>query len=331
MRILITGGNGFLGRKLAGRLLNPAGQDARKAGPAVDELVLLDVQPGSEAPEGATVMTGDLCDNAVQRQLRAQAFDSVFHLAAVVSAAAEADFDLGMRVNLEGTRALLEVCRSYERAPRFVFASSIAAFGHAPPVVEDDTPARPQSSYGSQKAIGELLVNDYSRKGFVEGCSVRLPTVVVRPGRPNAAASSFASSILREPLMGERAVCPVPLEQGLWIASPKAVVENLVHAHDVDPAAWHDDHTLNLPGITVRVSEMLEALERAGGDRGLIEHVPDERIARLVRTWPAVIRTARADAMGFHCDSGIDAIIRAYIDEDMPPRQPSRTVGASTA
>lgn len=304
MTILITGGNGFLGRRLAQRLLAEGGH----------EVTLLDIQAGPDLPPGASAIVGDLGDPAVQEQLRSRGFDSVFHLAAVVSAAAEADFDLGMRVNLDGTRALLEICRDLPSPPRLVFASSVAVFGHAPALVEDDTPARPQSSYGTQKAIGELLVNDYSRKGFVRGCSLRLPTVVVRPGKPNLAASSFASGIIREPLAGQRAACPVPLEQPLWVTSPAQVVANLLHAHGLDQDAWEDDRTVNLPGISVTVADMIAALERAGGDPSLIDHRPDERIARIVASWPGAMNTARADRLGFGRDAGIDAIVRAYVE-----------------
>jgi len=309
MKTLITGGNGFLGRKLAQRLL---------AEGRVTELVLLDVQDGPPLPDGAASLIGDLCDATTQDRIRHGAFDSVFHLAAVVSAAAEADFELGMRVNVDGTRALLDACRAMPRPPRFVFASSVAVFGFAPPVVEDDTPARPQSSYGAQKAIGELMVNDYSRKGFIQGCALRLPTVVVRPGKPNLAASSFASGIIREPLNGERSTCPVPEELPLWISSPRTVVGNLLHAHDLPPEAWQDDRTLNLPGITARVAEMIAALERAGGDSTLIDRTPDERIARIVRSWPGAMRTTRADQLGFQRDEGIDAIVRSYLADDKP-------------
>lgn len=307
MKTLITGGNGFLGRKLAQRLLT----EKRTA-----DLVLLDVQDGPPLPAGASSLIGDLCDTAIQQRIRDTAFDSVFHLAAVVSSAAEADFDLGLRVNVDGTRALLEACRAMPTPPRFVFASSVAVFGHAPPVVEDDTPARPQSSYGTQKAIGELLVNDYSRKGFMHGCALRLPTVVVRPGKPNLAASSFASGIIREPLNGEPAVCPVPEDLPLWISSPRTVVGNLLHAHGLPPEAWENDRTLNLPGIGVRVAEMIAALERAGGNSALIDRTPDERIARIVQSWPGAMRTTRADRLGFQRDAGIDAIVQAYIADD---------------
>ena len=314
MKVLITGGNGFLGRKLAQRLLADGGH----------EVTLLDIHAGADLPPGASAIVGDLCDPAVQDQLRRRGFDSVFHLAAVVSAAAEADFDLGMRVNVDGTRALLEVCRDLPAPPRLVFASSVAVFGHAPPLVRDDTPARPQSSYGAQKAIGELLVNDYSRKGFIHGCSLRLPTVVVRPGKPNLAASSFASGIIREPLSGERSVCPVPVDLALWIASPARVVANLLHAHGLAPEAWEDDRTLNLPGMSVTVGGMIAALEKAGGDSSLIDHRPDERIARIVASWPADMETARADRLGFGRDTCIDAIVQAYVEEDMPKRDNTR-------
>ena len=232
MRIVITGGCGFLGRRVALRLLER---------PDIDELVLFDNAPSAlPLPEDRrlTPVTGDIADRATVRGVITPGTDSVFHLAAVVSGEAEADTDLGYRVNLDGTRAVLNACRALRTCPRVVFASSLAVYGGAlPPVVGDDTALAPQTSYGAQKAIGELLVNDYTRKGFIDGRAVRLPTVVVRPGRPNRAASSFASSMIREPLSGVEAVCPVSPDTVMALASPRRVVDGLLRAHDLPGAA----------------------------------------------------------------------------------------------
>src|SRR5947199_923437 len=229
MRIVITGGCGFLGRRVAIRLL----EQGSALGP-VDELVLFDnAAPALPLPEDKRIrlVTGDIADRDTVRGLIAPGTDAVFHLAAIVSGQAEADTDLGYRVNLDGTRAVLDGCRALGSTPRLVFASSLAVYGgKLPPAVGDDTALTPQTSYGTQKAIGELLVNDSSRKGFIDGRAVRLPTVVVRPGLPNRAASTFASSMLREPLAGKDAVCPVSPDTVMALASPRRIVEGLVHA-----------------------------------------------------------------------------------------------------
>src|SRR5208283_5052142 len=224
MRIVITGGCGFLGRRLALLLLDKG----CKSG-TIDEMVLFDNAPSAlplpDDDRRVHVVTGDIADRATVRNLIAPGTDAVFHLAAIVSGQAEADTDLGYRVNLDGTRAVLEACRALGTCPRLVFASSLAVYGGAlPPAVGEDTPLTPQTSYGTQKAIGELLVNDYSRKRFVDGRVLRLPTVVVRPGRPNRAASTFASSIIREPLSGQEAVCPVSPDTVMALASPRRIV-----------------------------------------------------------------------------------------------------------
>src|SRR5271155_2289750 len=237
MRIVITGGCGFLGRRLALLLLERGSSLG-----LIDELVLFDNAPSAlPLPDDkrVTLATGDIADRETVRQLLMPGAEAVFHLAAVVSGQAEADTDLGYRVNVDGTRAVLDACRALGTCPRLIFASSLAVYGGVlPPAVGDDTALTPQTSYGTQKALGELLVNDYSRKGFVDGRALRLPTVVVRPGRPNRAASTFASSIIREPLSGEDAVCPVTPDTVMALASPRRIVEGLVHALGLSGAAF---------------------------------------------------------------------------------------------
>jgi D-erythronate 2-dehydrogenase len=242
--------------------------------------------------------------------------DAVFHLASVVSAGAEADFDLGMRVNVDGMRNVLELCRAQRVPPRVVFPSSVAAFGgDLPEVVLDTTAPTPQSSYGTQKVIGELLVTDYTRKGFIDGRAVRLPTIVVRPGKPNRAASGFMSSILREPLNGELAVCPVPPETQMWIASPHRAVDMLIHAMELPAHVFGWNRTINGPGITVSVAEALAALERIAGSETAqrVRFEADAAIAKIVLSWPVRFATARADQLGFSRDADIDEIIRAHV------------------
>jgi nucleoside-diphosphate-sugar epimerase len=259
---------------------------------------------------------GDLADANFVARVFAPQVDAVFHLAAVVSAGAEADFDLGYRVNLDAARLALEACRRQPVPPRLVFTSSVAAFGgELPAAVLDATAATPQSSYGTQKVIGELLVNDYTRKGLLDGRAVRLPTIVVRPGKPNRAASGFMSSILREPLNGEPAVCPVDPGAAMWVLSPERAVEALIRAIELPPAAWGWNRTLNVPGITVSVAAALAALEKIAG-RETVARVRFERdaaIEKLVLSWPARFSTARAHSLGFRGDAGIEEIIHAHM------------------
>ncbi len=323
MRIVITGGCGFLGRRVAIRLL----EKGCGLGP-VDELVLFDnAPPASALPEDKrlTLVTGDIADpDTVARLIAAPdsdgGTDAVFHLAAVVSGQAEADTDLGYRVNLDGTRAVLDACRALGSSPRLVFASSLAVYGGAlPPVVGDDTALQPQSSYGTQKAIGELLVNDYSRKGYVDGRVLRLPTVVVRPGLPNRAASTFASSMIREPLTGRDAVCPVSPDTVMALASPRRIVEGLVRALDLPGDAFGASRSLQLPGFSVAVGDMAAALRQAGGAaaHARIRWEPDPAIQAIISSWPRALASPRAEALGFGRDSGIDEVIQAFIEDDL--------------
>jgi D-erythronate 2-dehydrogenase len=314
VRVLITGGSGFLGRRVALRLLERL---------VVDELVLFDNAPSAlPLPEDRRLklVTGDIADRETVRGVVAPGTNSVFHLAAVVSGEAEADTDLGYRVNLDGARAVLEACRALGTCPRLVFASSLAVYGGAlPPAVGDDTALTPETSYGTQKAIGELLVNDYSRKGFVDGRAVRLPTVVVRPGRPNRAASTFASSIIREPLSGREAVCPVSPDTVMALASPRRVVDALLRAHDLPAADFATSRSLQLPGFSVAVGEMAAAVRRAGGEQAYtrIRWEPDPLIQRIVSGWPQALAAPRAAALGFTADNGIDEVVQSFIEDDL--------------
>jgi D-erythronate 2-dehydrogenase len=318
MRIVITGGCGFLGRRVAIRLL-----DEGCAQGAVDELVLFDnAAPALPLPEDKRLklVTGDIADRDTVTRLIAPHTDAVFHLAAIVSGEAEANPDLGYRVNLDGTRCVLEACRALGTAPRLIFASSLAVYGGVlPPAVGDDTALNPQTSYGTQKALGELLVNDYSRKGSIDGRALRLPTVVVRPGRPNRAASTFASSIIREPLAGQDAVCPVAPDTVMALASPRRIVAGLVHALDLPGDAFGASRSLQLPGFSVSVGEMAAAVRRAGGEEAhaRIRWQPDQEISKIVAGWPKALATPRAEALGFGRDSGIDEVVQAFIEDDL--------------
>jgi len=319
MHVVVTGGAGFLGARLIHALL--AGE-ATLDGEAVTRVTSIDLAPCPVGDARVESVAGDIADPSLIDQALRDDTVAVCHLAAVVSAQAEADFDLGMRVNLDATRGLLEACRAHPKRLRFLFASSLAVFGPglsqelSQPVAEAVGP-RPRSSYGAQKAIGELLVNDYSRRGFVDGRACRLPTIVVRPGKPNQAASSFASSIIREPLAGLDAVCPVDAQLPLWLSSPRAVVANLLHALTLPGESLGGWRTLNLPGITVTVAEMLEALERQAGAeaRSRVRFEPDAAIDAIVASWPGGLEISHPLALGFRADADFDAIIRAYRED----------------
>ncbi|MCM5570793.1 NAD-dependent epimerase/dehydratase family protein [Burkholderiaceae bacterium FT117] len=319
MKILVTGGAGFLGQQLTRALLDRGSLRLAAGDAKIDRIVCFDQTAGALQDPRVEYVTGDIADPATVRRLVDADTAVVVHLAAVVSGGAEADFDLGMRVNLDGTRLLLETCRAVGHQPRVLFASSIAVFGgDLPPVVTDATTPTPQGSYGIQKLIGELLVQDFSRKGYVDGRSVRVPTVVVRPGRPNAAASGFASGIIREPLSGVEAILPVEPSTKMWVASPRAVVKMFLHALELTPQDWGWNRSLNLPGLVVSMEEELAALREAAGEQAvaLVRHQPDEAVLKLVRTWAATFDTSRALAMGFRADADFAAIVRAYIEDN---------------
>ncbi len=317
MKVFITGGGGFLGYRLALRLLERgtlAGPDGKPS--AISQIKLFDAAFPPNPDPRLVYVKGDIAELDVVEAALDGDTASVFHLAAVVSAHAEAEFDVGYRVNLDGTRNLLEACRDLDAPPRLVFASSLAVFGgKLPAVVDDSITPTPQTSYGTQKVMGEYLVNDYTRKGMIDGRSLRLPTIVVRPGKPNLASTSFASGMFREPLNG--LVCEVPVEDSIemWILSPGKVLDDFVHAHDLSATAWGADRAITLPGITFLVKEGVEALRRIAGDEVAKRVVfkPVERINNMVRTFPARFKADRGLAMGFKADTDIGGIIQDYI------------------
>lgn len=324
MRVLVTGGSGFLGRKLIEAL---GAQQSMLAGGGqvlpVTEVICLDVSEypvPTVLPFEVRYVKSDLRSESVLAAVIDQDVDIVFHLASVVSAAAESDFDLGMEVNIDGTRRLLEACRARGHRPRFVFASSVAVFSSGPAdIVSDSTSVSPLTSYGAQKAICELLVGDYSRKGYVEGCALRLPTVVVRPGRPNGAASTFASSVIREPLHGVPVTCPVTQQTSIYISSPRTVVNSLLRAAQLPDATWHAGRTLNLPGIRVTLAQLTESLTLVGG-ADLLKLIRWERnpfVEEIVSRWPSRFDTTRALSLGFAKDYDAAQIIRQFIEDEM--------------
>ncbi len=322
MHILITGGAGFLGAKLArqllarGKLIDSSGQPK-----AISKIILFDrVAAQGFNDARITIRVGDVADFETMQSVLTPQVHSVFHLAAVVSGEAESDFDLGMRINFDATRQLLEIARSNGNCPRIVFASSLAVFGgDLPQQVLDSTAVTPVGSYGAQKAMAELLITDFSRKGFIDGRAIRVPTVSVRPGLPNKAASSFASGIIREPLNRTQAVCPVAPDTRVWLTSPRSALFNLLHAHEIDGQLLGASRTLNLPGLATTVQEMVAALGRVAGEQAVsyIRWQEDLAISRLIRSWPGDFLTTRADALGFVRDQNFDDVVRAYMDEEM--------------
>ncbi|MDB5928913.1 MAG: NAD-dependent epimerase/dehydratase [Polaromonas sp.] len=328
--VVITGGAGFLGVRLARTLLALGPLSLAGAAPApISRLTLVDrAAPPADllADPRIAVLTGDLNAILEDKEAVAQVLTAqtaiVFHLAAAVSGECEADFDLGMRSNLGATLALLQACRGLGTKPVVVFASSLAVFGDAPglplpPAIEDNTLPTPQSSYGIQKFIGEQLVADFTRKGFIRGRNVRLMTVSVRPGSPNGAASGFLSGMIREPLAGIKAVCPVAPETPVALSSPARTVEGLIRAAEASDLEWGPRTGLNLPALTTTPGQMAAALERVAGTAAteLIDWTPDAAVAAILKTWPACIHSARASALGLLPDESFDDIIREYIRE----------------
>jgi len=321
MRITITGGGGFLGSRLARKLLERGTlTDARGRVRAIEAITLLDVVPAAlPGDPRVTAVTGDLGNPATLARAIPKDTDSVFHLAAVVSGQAEAEFDVGMRVNVDATRALLEHCRTLASPPKVLFTSSLAVFGGpVPDPVPDDAPLMPQASYGIQKTIGEYLVYDMTRKGFIDGRSLRLPTVTVRPGKPNKAASSFASGIVREPLAGVEAICPVAPTTAMWVQSPRAVIDNLIVGHEAPASAFTYTRSVNVPGIAVAVGDMVKALREVAGEEvaARVKWQYDPAIDRIVSTWPSRFAPKLGPALGMRADADFAGIVRAYIADD---------------
>jgi len=311
----------MIGRKLTERLVRDGGLD----GKPVDKLVLADVVAPARPPGfsgKAETLTSDLSMPGEAERTIASRPDTIFHLAAIVSGEAEADFDKGYRINLDGTRALLEAIRKAGDGyrPKVIFTSSAAVFGAPfPASIGDDFHLTPLTSYGTQKAIGELLLADYSRRGFLDGVGIRLPTICVRPGKPNKAASGFFSSIIREPLVGEEAVLPVPDSVRHTHASPRSAVGFLVHAAGLTRDALGTRINLTMPGVSCTVAEQIEALRRIAGDKvaARIRRAPDETISRIVGSWPANLEGGRAKKLGFHAEATFEDIVRAHIDDEL--------------
>jgi D-erythronate 2-dehydrogenase len=327
MKIVITGGAGFLGVMLARRLLGladmvgPAGERLK-----IDEVVLFDVAVPDRRPaglDGRTIFAaGEIFDKAAIDRLIDRPDIGIFHLASVVSGGGEADFDLAIRVNLTGHLHLLEAARALGSRPRTVFASSIAVFGGSsmPKTVGDAVKQVPQTTYGMTKAVGELLINDYSRKGYIDGRVARLPTVIIRPGKPNAAASSFASGVFREPLNGVECVLPVGMATIMPVAGYRTVVEGFLRLYEVDARALGDDRAISFPAMDINVESMIDALKRVAGTRklGPIRIQRDPVIERIVAGWPTGSNFDRALALGLPRDPDLDSIIRAYMADFLP-------------
>ena len=316
MTVLVTGAAGFLGSRLIAALLAGRGGAAHAT-----RIIAADVVPGAIRDPRVHCRIGTIADADFISAVVDDDVSVVYHLAAVLSGQSEAEFDVGMRINVDATRNLLEACRRLVEAPRFVFTSSVAVFGgRLPDVVPEEMTPMPESSYGTEKAIGELLVSDYSRRGFVNGISCRLPTVAIRPGKPNSALSSFVSGIIREPLSGVESVCPVPLTTRMWISSPAVAVENLLHAGRIPAAVLEGRRVVTLPGLTVTVQEMLDSLARLGGAaaRARVRYEPNPEVMRIVSTWPGGFNIDRPTRLGFAVDRSIDDILTQYISEQLP-------------
>jgi len=308
MKVLVTGAAGFLGSRLVKALLDDK---------QVLTVIAADMHACPIEDGRIDRRIGSVGEAGFVRSIITDDIDVVYHLAAVLSGQAEAEFDLGMQINVDATRRLLEACRGMAKPPRFVFTSTVAVFGGpTPEVVPEDFVVVPQSSYGTEKAIAELLVTEYSRRGFIDGVVCRLPTIAIRPGAPNSALSSFVSGIIREPLAAVESVCPVPLDTRLWICSPDVLTANLVHAGRLDTSALGLRLAINLPGLSVTPAQMLDSLERYGGAaaRARVRCEPDPAIMRIVCTWPGAFDISRALGLGFTVDRDVDSIVRQFVE-----------------
>ncbi|PYC08392.1 NAD-dependent epimerase [Pseudomonas protegens] len=323
MNILVTGAAGFLGRRLIEALLQRGTLTDRHGQlQPIKRITAFDREPvqGLDDPR-VQVKGGDISDEQVLAKLIDADTDSIFHLAAVVSSQAEGDFELGMRVNFSATQGLLERARQLGSSPKWVMTSSVAVFGgQLPENVDDDQVWAPQSSYGTQKAMNDLLLADYSRRGFVDGRSLRMPTIVVRPGKPNLAASSFASGIIREPLSGQASVCPVALDTQLWLMSPARAIANLIHGHELAAERLNQGRVINMPGLSLTVAQMIDALREVAGDEVAqrIQLRPDARIERIVGSWPGAFSARYASELGFTADEDFIGVIRQFIQDYLP-------------
>jgi len=321
MHILVIGAAGMVGRKLTERLV----RDGSLGGPEITRATLHDVvapENPAKAPFQVKTLASDFSEPGEAEKLVAERPDVIFHLAAIVSGEAEAEFDKGYRINLDGTRRLFEAVRQVGDGykPRLVFTSSVAVFGAPfPEAIGDEFFHTPLTSYGTQKAIGELLLSDYSRRGFFDGVGIRLPTICVRPGKPNKAASGFFSNIIREPLAGQEAVLPVTEDVRHWHASPRSAVGFLLHAATLDTAKLGWRRNLSMPGVSVTVGEQIDSLRRVAGDKVVarIRREPDPVIIGIVAGWPRNFAPNRAESLGFTAEKSFDDIVRAHIDDEL--------------
>ncbi len=323
MRVVITGARGMLGAKLSAALA----ARGSIAGSAIDELALADIStPDSlEAPFDVTRHAVDIRQPRAVAALLAgeeggKPADVIFHLAALASGGSEADFDTGLAINLQGSINVFEAARSLGTTPRVIFTSTIAVYGgEAPDPITDGAALNPQTSYGAAKAAAEMLLTDYSRRGFLDGRGLRLPTITIRPGKPNTAASSFMSSIFREPLQGEDAVCPVSPDYRHWYQSPRRCIENLIHGAEVAPEALGLNRSFCLPGLSLTIGEMVEALRRVAGDAPVnrIDWKPMPEVQTILDGWRGRFEPTKAERLGFRCDEDFDSVIRYFLADDL--------------
>ncbi|MDF3160556.1 SDR family oxidoreductase [Pseudomonas proteolytica] len=323
MNILVTGAAGFLGRRLIeALLLRGSLTDRMGQSRPIEQIVAFDMVEltGINDPR-VKVVCGDIANAHVLERLIDANTDSIFHLAAVVSSQAEADFELGMRINFSATQHMLDRVRQLGTCPKWVMTSSVAVFGgQLPEQVPDNQVWAPQSSYGTQKAMNDLLLADYSRRAFVDGRSLRMPTIVVRPGKPNLAASSFASGIIREPLNGQTSVCPVPLDTRLWLMSPAQAIRNLIHGHELGSEQLTQGRVINMPGLSITVERMIDALRQTAGAQ-VAERIrlePNQAIERIVGSWPGAFCATYSRDLGFTADERFTDVIEQFIHEYQP-------------